>query len=307
MSGTVLITGANAGVGIAATRLFLSNGWNVSATARNPDSAVDLQELRKQFPHRLFIQTLDLENYEAIPAAVEGAISKFGRVDVLVNNAGFGLFVPLELLGMDTVQKQFEANVFGPMRLIKAILPHFHTAPKSRPPRIINISSGAGWSGFPLASAYTASKGAFELLSESLRFELAAFDPPVQVKVVVPYGGISQTNFMATAGSMLPDVDTALNTTDVVKNTYKAYMAKVFENYARMSAASMEAVEVANRIFEAGTDDKPDHLRYFVGPGQKPSPLLAKRLAMKEGETLDEIDDRFISFSNQIFSGGTLH
>ncbi|KAJ4267711.1 hypothetical protein NW762_003825 [Fusarium torreyae] len=261
MSGTVLITGANAGVGIAATRLFLSNGWNVSATARNPDSAADLQEVRKQFPDRLFIQTLDLENYEAIPAVVEGVISKFGRVDALVNNAGFGLFVPLELLEMDMVQKQFEANVFGPMRLIKAILPHFHTAPKSRPARIINISSGAGWSGFPLASAYTASKGALELLSESLRFELTAFYPPVQVKVVVPYGGISQTNFMATAGNMLPDMDAALNMTDMVKSSYKAYMAKVFEIYASMSAASMDAVEVANRIFEANTDDKPDHLR----------------------------------------------
>ncbi|KAF4962477.1 hypothetical protein FSARC_9452 [Fusarium sarcochroum] len=252
---------------------------------------------------------LNLDNYESIPAAVEGAISKFGRVDVLVNNAGFGLFVPLELLGMETVQKQFEANVFGPMRLIKAILPHFHTAPKSRPARIINLSSGAGWSGFPLASAYTASKGALELLSESLRFELAAFDPPIQAKVVVPDGGISQTNFMATSGSMLPDVDAALDMTYMVKTTYKSYMATVFENFANMSATNMEAIEVANRIVEASTDDKPNRLRYFVGPGQKPSLLLSKRLAglEKEGDTPDETDGRFISFSNQILSGGALH
>ncbi|PNP51270.1 hypothetical protein FNYG_15907 [Fusarium nygamai] len=309
MSGTVFITGANAGVGIATTKTFLSKGWNVAAATRNPDSAADLKELQKEFPDQLLVQKLDLDKHETIPSAVEGAISKFGRVDVLVNNAGFGLFVPLELLEMDTVQKQFEANVFGPMRLIKAILPHFHTAPKFRPSRIINVSSGAGWSGFPLASAYTASKGALELLSESLRFELAAFDPPVRVKVVVPDGGISQTNFMTTSGSMLPDVDKALNMTGKVKNTYKTYMTTVFENFASMSATNMEAVEVANRIVEAATDDKPDRLRYFVGPGQNPSILLTRRLAgpEKEGDTPDEIDGRFISFCNQILSGGTLH
>ncbi|KAF4443753.1 short-chain alcohol dehydrogenase [Fusarium austroafricanum] len=309
MSGTVFITGANAGVGIATTTIFLSKGWNVAATARNPNSAADLKELQKKFPNQLLIQELDLDQHESIPLAIKGAISKFGRVDVLVNNAGFGLFVPLELLDMNTVQKQFEANVFGPMRLTKAILPHFHTAPRSRLPRIINISSGAGWIGFPLASAYTASKGALELLSESLRFELAAFDPPVLVKVVVPDGGISNTNFMTASGSMLPDVDRAMDMTDKVKNTYKAYMATVFESFTTMSANNMEAIEVANRIVEAATDDKPDRLRYFIGPGQKPSILLTKRLAgpEKEGDTPDDIDDSFIRLSSQILSGGTLH
>ncbi|KAL5603725.1 hypothetical protein FOVSG1_006475 [Fusarium oxysporum f. sp. vasinfectum] len=238
MSGTVFITGANTGVCIATTKTFLSKGWNVSATARNPDSAADLKELQKEFPDQLLIQKLDLDKHETIPSAVEVAISKFGRVDVLVNNAGLGLLVPLKLLKMDTVQKQFEANVF-----------------------------------------------------------------------VVPDGGISQTNFMTTSGSMLPDVDKALNMTDKVKNTYKTYMTTVFENFASMSATNIEAVEVANRIAEAATDDKPDRLRYFIGPGQKPSILLTKRLAglEKEGDTPDEIDGRFISFSNQILSRGTLH
>ncbi|KAF4949057.1 hypothetical protein FGADI_9166 [Fusarium gaditjirri] len=309
MSGTVLITGANAGVGIAATRAFLSKGWNVAAAARNPDSATELKQLQGQFPGSLSIQRLDLDKHDTIQLAVESAIARFDRVDVLINNAGYGLFVPLELLGMDAVQRQFEANIFGPMRMIKAILPHFHTAPKSCPPRIINLSSGAGWSGFPLASAYTASKGALELFSESLRFELATFDPPIQVKVVVPDGGISQTNFMSTSASMLPDVKKASNMTDDVKETYKSYMATVFENFASMSATNMEAVEVADRIVEAATDDKPNRLRYFVGPGGKPSLLLSKRMAgpEKEEDMPDDIDGRFIRVSNQILSGGTLH
>ncbi|PNP82114.1 hypothetical protein FNYG_04303 [Fusarium nygamai] len=309
MSRTVLITGANAGVGIAATKAFLSKGWNVAAAARRPDSATELKQLQEQFPGSLSIQKLDLDNHDTIQLAVEGAIARFGRIDVLVNNAGYGLFVPLEILGMDAVQRQFEVNVFGPMRMIKAVLPHFHTAPKSCPPRIINVSSTAGWSGFPLASAYTASKGALELFSESLRFELAAFNPPIQVKVVVPDGGISQTNFMSTSASMLPDVKKASNMIDEVKDIYKSYIATIFENFASMSATNMEAVEVANRIVEAATDVKPDRLRYFVGPGGKPSLVLSKRMAgpEKEGDMPDDIDGRFIRASNQILSGGALH
>jgi NAD(P)-dependent dehydrogenase (short-subunit alcohol dehydrogenase family) len=113
MSGTVFITGANAGVGIAASKAFLSKGWNVAAAARKPDSATELKLLQEQFPGRLSIQKLDLDKHDTIQLAVNGAISRFGRVNVLVNNAGYGLFVPLELLGMDAVQRQFEANVFG--------------------------------------------------------------------------------------------------------------------------------------------------------------------------------------------------
>jgi NAD(P)-dependent dehydrogenase (short-subunit alcohol dehydrogenase family) len=200
MSGTILITGANAGIGIATTRHFLSKGWNVAATSRAGSDNADLKELEKSYVQNLYLLSLDLNTPESVQPVVDAAIHKFGRVDILINNAGYGQYGPIELCDMDSVQKQFETNVFGgrsscillfsltwdltrstgPIRLMKAFLPHFHKAgEKDKGPHIINISSGGAHFGFPLSALYHSSKAALELLTESMSYELSSLSRPI--------------------------------------------------------------------------------------------------------------------------------
>jgi NAD(P)-dependent dehydrogenase (short-subunit alcohol dehydrogenase family) len=113
MAGSVFITGANAGVGIATTRMFLSKGWNVVATARATSNVDGLNELQKQYPDALYLQPMDLLTPESIQPAIEAAIAKFGRIDVLINNAGIGVYGFLESFDMERIQQQFDTNVFG--------------------------------------------------------------------------------------------------------------------------------------------------------------------------------------------------
>jgi NAD(P)-dependent dehydrogenase (short-subunit alcohol dehydrogenase family) len=113
MAATVFITGANSGIGLATTKLFLSQSFNVVATARAPSDATDLQDLRKSNETRLLVVALDLLTPQTFQPALDAAVARFGKVDVLVNNAGYGEFGPMEALQMDDYRRQFEVNVFG--------------------------------------------------------------------------------------------------------------------------------------------------------------------------------------------------
>jgi NAD(P)-dependent dehydrogenase (short-subunit alcohol dehydrogenase family) len=113
MSGTVFITGANVGVGLATAKFFLQNGWNVAATSRAKSDNVALSELASANPDALLHLNVDLLDAATIQPAVDAAIARFGRVDALVNNAGYGQFGPVALLDLDHAQRQFDVNVFG--------------------------------------------------------------------------------------------------------------------------------------------------------------------------------------------------
>lgn len=113
MGRTIFITGANSGVGLASTKLFLSKGWNVVATARFPSASVDLQELAKTNHEQLLLHQLDLLKPVTFKPAIDAGIGKFGKIDVLANNAGYGQPGMLELLSMEDYRRQFEVNVFG--------------------------------------------------------------------------------------------------------------------------------------------------------------------------------------------------
>jgi len=250
MHKTILITGASQGIGQAAAQLFASQGWNVVATMRTPDSAAG--QALAALPGVL-VTRLDVEDKASIAAAIEAGIARFGRIDVLVNNAGYGQIGLFEPAPADTVQRQFDVNVFGVMDTIRAILPHFRAQGGGA---VLNVSSGAGMFTLPLASLYCASKFALEGFTEALSYELAS--QHIAVKLVIPHGGVTGTNFNATSAQA-----TALPAPELA--SYDAFIANTQAAYAKMAAASaISAQDVAQLIHTALTDGT-DQLRYLIG------------------------------------------
>ncbi|QYJ68084.1 SDR family oxidoreductase [Flavobacterium litorale] len=159
----VLITGGSSGIGKSVGNFLHQKGYTVYGTSRNPDKVTD-----SVFP----LIALDVRDAESITTAVATVIEQSGRIDVLINNAGVGITGPLEELPDDAIKNNFETNLFGPITVIKAVLPHMRTQKQGL---IINVTSIAGYMGLPYRSVYSASKGALELITEALRMEVKPF------------------------------------------------------------------------------------------------------------------------------------
>jgi short-subunit dehydrogenase len=166
MKKTVLITGTSSGIGSASVRLFANRGWNVVATARNVNTASNLSALTD-----VLVTRLDVQDPQSIQKAIEAGIGRFGAIEALVNNAGFGLYGLFESTSREKIQEQFDVNVFGVMEVTRAILPHFR---KNKRGLIINVSSAGGIVTLPLMSVYLSTKFAIEGFSESLAYELSS-------------------------------------------------------------------------------------------------------------------------------------
>jgi len=163
MSKVVLITGGSSGIGKSIGEFLHHKGFVVYGTSRNPD-----QVSNSVFP----LVALDVRNSDSIIAAVAKVIATSGRLDIVINNAGVGITGPLEEIPINEIKNNFETNFFGPIEVMKAILPQMR-AQKSG--LIINITSIAGYMGLPYRSVYSASKGALELITEALRMEVKSF------------------------------------------------------------------------------------------------------------------------------------
>jgi len=163
---TVLITGCSSGIGRATAEAFLADGWQVYATARDPDDIADFAE-----HERCTTAALDVTEQSDITNVVNRILRAEDRIDCLVNNAGYGKFGPIEELPVAEVEKQFEVNVYGPHRLIRAVLPHMRDAGAGS---IINVSSVAGRVSFAGGGAYCGSKFALEAMTDALRQEVDA-------------------------------------------------------------------------------------------------------------------------------------
>ena len=144
MRKTILITGASSGIGKATAKLFQLRGWNVIASMRNPEIETELIELEN-----VHIAKLDVLDLDSIHRTIEDGIQHFGNIDVLVNNAGYGAYGPLESFNRDNIIRQFNTNVIGLLDVTKMVLPHFRQNKKGI---IINISSIGGKMTFPLGS-----------------------------------------------------------------------------------------------------------------------------------------------------------
>ncbi|WP_424493987.1 SDR family oxidoreductase [Salinimicrobium sp. GXAS 041] len=180
-SKVVLITGASSGIGKAIAEHLLSKNYKVFGTSRNPSKGTSLN-----FP----LVTLDVTKKETIKSAVSEVISEAGKIDILINNAGVGITGPIEETPDEEIKKAFDTNYFGPLNVIKAVLPEMR---KNNGGLIINITSIAGYMGLPYRGIYSASKGALELTTEAFRMELKDFN--IQMTNVAP--GDFATNIAA--------------------------------------------------------------------------------------------------------------
>ena len=148
MSQTVLITGASSGIGKASAKFFQEKGWNVIATMRTPEKEEELGKLEN-----VLLARLDVLDLESIKNAVQLGIEKFGKIDVLVNNAGYGAYGPLEAFPRENIVRQFNTNVIGLLDVTRAIIPHFRS---NQSGTVINISSVGGKMTFPLGTLRSA-------------------------------------------------------------------------------------------------------------------------------------------------------
>ncbi|MGD1885877.1 MAG: SDR family oxidoreductase [Cohaesibacteraceae bacterium] len=183
MSKTILITGASTGIGKATAKLFQTRGWNVIATMRSPDKETELNAF-----DNVLVTRLDVTDQASIAAAVAAGLERFGAIDVLLNNAGYGAYGPLEAFSMDSIRRQFDTNVIGLLATTKAVLPHMRAAKSGA---IVNISSIGGKMTFPLGTLYHGTKFAVEGLSEALHYELESLG--IKIKIVEP--GAIRTDF----------------------------------------------------------------------------------------------------------------
>ena len=266
---TVLITGTSSGLGKTAARLFASSGWNVIATMRNPEAGAELAGLGD-----VLVTRLDVQDRASIEEAIAAGIARFGRIDALVNNAGFGLYGLFESTPREKIQQQFDVNVFGLMDVTRAILPHFR---QNKGGLIINISSGAGVFTFPMISLYCASKFALEGFSESLSYELAS--QGITVKIVEP-GGMHSTNFGKRSGTEA--------THNAALADYDTFVTNANALFAGWQSSATEH-DVAKVIVGAATDGT-SQLRYVATADI--APLIKARRETSEPEYITFMKSR---------------
>ncbi|SDS51963.1 Short-chain dehydrogenase [Formosa sp. Hel1_31_208] len=181
MSKVVLITGGSSGIGKSIGEFLSQKGYNVYGTSRSP----------QRYPKsKIKLVALDVADVESIEDAVKIVVSETGQIDVLINNAGAGITGPIEEIPNEEIKRNFETNLFGPINVIKAVLPQMR---QQNSGLIINVTSIAGYMGLPYRGIYSASKGALELITEAFRMEIKDFN--IQMTNIAP--GDFETNIAA--------------------------------------------------------------------------------------------------------------
>ena len=247
-----LVTGSSSGIGFETALLLARSGFHTYASMRNLEKSKDITEIASKEKLPLQVVQLDVNDDMSVKEAIDKIESEQGRINVLVNNAGYVLLGPVEQLSIKEFKEQFETNFFGVIRVIQAVLP---TMRRQRGGTIVNISSSAGRIGLPLNSAYVGSKFALEGLSESMAYELEQFG----IRVVIIEPGFIRTNLINSSTSAKKALDP--------KSPYFSLMQKVENHFkSRMEnvSSSSPPEEVAKVILQAITSENPQ-LRYIVG------------------------------------------
>jgi short-subunit dehydrogenase len=242
MEKVILITGASSGIGKETAKLFQTKNWKVAATMRAPEKAEDLQKIVD-----IECLKLDVTDVDSIKSAINTTIEKFGRIDVIVNNAGYGLVGAFEAASAEQIEKQFQTNVFGLMSVCREILPVFREQKRGT---IVNVASMGGRLTFPLYSLYHATKWAVEGFSESLQYEVKPFG--IKIKIIEP--GPIKTDFY----------DRSMDLTRREGLTaYDSFIEKAMPNMQKAGENAPDGRLVAEVIYRAVTDES-WKLRYTV-------------------------------------------
>lgn len=251
----VLITGCSSGFGYLTALKFARNGWQTFASVRELEGqgAKELWEIRDKENLSLQILPIDVNSSSSVEEGARLVKNKFGRIDVLVNNAGFGFLGPVEEFSIDEVRQQYETNVFGVLRLVKAVAPMMR-AQKSG--HIINLSSIAGLVTFPLYGVYSSSKRALEALSEDLRFNLSHFG--IQVSLVEP--GSFHTRF--SDNRKMPQ--SYMAESSPYKDLVEKFNTRFRKIQKEIFTHSGDPQQVANLVYKIANQTKPS-VRYLVG------------------------------------------
>ncbi len=247
MTKVALVTGSSSGIGLETCLALARDGFHTFASMRDTKKAAALQEAAKKENLSIEVIELDVDKENSIKSAVAKVMSDSGRIDVLVNNAGYGLFGSLEDVPIEDFKKQFETNLFGIIILIQQVAPIMRNQGDGF---IVNISSVAGRIGFPSSSAYISSKFALEGLSESLRYELGPFG----VKVIIIEPGVVKTPFFSSMKVVEPKPD----------SPYKEITDKIISAVKMMAELGTLPVEVAKTVVKSINDKEPLP-RYLVG------------------------------------------
>ena len=244
MTKTVLVTGASSGFGKAIAQRFANEGWNVVASMRNTVAATDFGDRGN-----VLVTQLDVTDPTSIERAVKAGIDRFGKLDVVVNNAGFGQYGVFEAVPPEKIQRNFDVNVFGVMNVMRAVIPIFR---QQKQGMILNISSVGGLIGLPGISTYLATKFALEGFTESVSYELASQN--IVVKMVEPGGGDtgfhsrSQTENIGAGGI----------------SSYEPFIARTNAVMAGIGTRMATPAHIADAVYSAVTDGT-KRLRYFAG------------------------------------------
>ena len=258
MKKVILITGASSGIGKATAQLLLEKGHTVYGAARRQEKMKDLEALGVR------LLKMDVTEDASMTAGIDQIIREEGRIDVLVNNAGYGSYGALEDVPMSEARYQFEVNIFGLARLCQLVIPYMR---KQKSGRIINVSSIGGEAGEPHGAWYHATKFALEGLSDSIRMELRQFG----IDVVIIQPGAIKTEWNAIAREQLLKV-----------SGHTAY-GKLAHQHARFlqsvdeGTMGSEPIVIAKAIAKSIAAQKPK-LRYAVGGGAKIAKFMKRIL-----------------------------
>ncbi len=269
MRKTILITGASSGIGKATAIHFQQQGWNVIATMRRPEDETELKTLEN-----VQLEKLDVLDLESIDQAILSGLSRFGKIDALLNNAGYGAYGPLESFPRENIVKQFNTNVIGLIDVTKAIIPHFRA---NREGIIVNISSIGGQMTFALGSLYHGTKFAVEGISESLHYEMKEIG--VKVKIVEP--GFIATDF----GGRSFDFQAG----DIEE--YRPIINALMKQWQNPNNTVSSPSLVAEVIYEAVTDGT-NQLRYRAGDNA--NYLLSSRKKMTDEEFFEMMNKQLL-------------
>jgi len=251
MSKIILITGGSSGIGKMVGIYLQEKGYKVYGTSRTPDAFLDTP-----FP----LVELDVRNVNSIQTCVANVIAEAGTIDVLINNAGVGITGPLEEIPIEAIKDNFETNLFGPIEMIKAVLPVMR---EQQSGLIINVTSIAGYMGLPFRSVYSSSKGALEVLTEAIRMEVKPF-------------GIDITN--VAPGDFATNIASRRFHAPVVKGSpYETVYAAQLDKMNTHVASGSDPIEMAV-IIDQIIKTKKTKIHYKVGASMQKISIILKRI-----------------------------